>query len=308
MNITVDNLTFYNDADNAWISIRNETAGYASTNIIIQNCTFNAVASTWAGIFATYDVSNVSILNNTFHGGIGSAGVSDVITFVGGSGKTTSNILIQGNDIEGGSHNAVDIQSYYGTMEYVVVKGNKIHNPNHTSLNIYGTNTFPQYVLVDDNDIYDAGAICGASSCPANLAGSEQDRGWPMQNHPGMQWSADYGIVRRNRFYNNGGGSPDIQNTASHNRYYHNVIEGAVRGSYINTTASVDDNIFKNNIWYNNTAVGTVQSSPIFVASGTDITNSAWLYNNIEAVDIGYLASGYRSLAYLEAEIPDCIL
>lgn len=308
--IIIEDFTFRNGSGNSWISMRNSSIGTTSHHITIQNNIFEATKYTWGGIYGSGNVHHISILNNIIKGGVSTATAQgDVIYFVPTTGYSADHILIEGNDIEGGCHNALDIQTAGGTAEYIIIRNNKIHNPNHTSLNIYGSSgTRPQDFLVENNTIYDAGSICGTDSCPDNLCGSAEDRSRPREQHPNLQLSGRAGIIRNNVMYNGGRGI-DIQNTLVNNRIYNNVFYKNVQGIYFNTSFNVYGNKFENNVFIDNTVQGTYVNTPLYVDLGGNNCTNEWSYNNFdETNDIYYKDCNYsygrKTLSYLEKNIP----
>lgn len=309
--IVIENLTFQNGGTNSWISMRNKDSGTTSHHITIRYCKFQATRYTWAGIYLTGNTNHIYIQNNIIEGGVASGDAQgDAIFVVPSAGNSAHHILIEGNDIEGGCHNALEFQTYEGDIEYIVIRNNQIHNPNHTSLNIYGSSSYrPKYVLVDRNAIYDAGSICGADNCPDNICGSVKDKNRPREQHPNLQWSAHYGIIRNNLMYNGGKGFK-VDNMAEKSRIYNNVFYNNVFGAYLNTGNIVTDNIFVNNIFVDNNLPGNEPNHPVEVDSlPAAPCDNQWRNNNFEESNtLLYLACngtpGHKYLSYLETNLP----
>ena len=257
--------------------------------------------------------SYIYLQDNIIKGGISTTkNQLDPVYFVVSTEYTLDHVLIENNEIEGGGHISLDIVITGGIGQYIVIRNNTFHNPNHTTFALYGTGSArPQYVLVANNRIYDAGANCGVDSCPANIGGSVGDRNRPREQHPNFQFSAYDTIVRNNTFYNGGRGI-DIQNIATGNRIYNNVMYGNVHGIYFNTAKDIDNNVFKNNVFLDNNLQSTYANSPLYIFSlGTNCTNE-WAYNNFdETNDINYKDCNYgyswQTVSYLETNIPSIL-
>jgi len=280
--ITIDGLNFSNQSG-SWVSMRE--ASTMEYNII-QNCTFDEVAVNWAGIDMGESGATCrynKILNNTFNG---VCNPDDLIYFRGGC---TYN-LIQGNTFAYYAAH-VSMESQSSTNNYNIFKDNIIYNYYHTGINLY---TNSHYALIEGNTIYDCGKDHADNAC-----GTQSDRDLAFQYHPGLQLGSSYLIIRRNEFHGNGnaiGHQSKDDNTVltQHCRMYHNVFHDNYYGFYANTVGSVTDNIYKNNVFYDNTR-------HVRHAITHATRDNYFFYNNFSGTgDFEYYPDGTPTLGWLE--------
>jgi plastocyanin len=295
--IIIDNLLFRRmGGSNSWIDAQNYgNTGYVTHHITIQGCTFQDAApdtlqnKVWAGFWFTGNIHHISVLNNTIGDTVGSQiSPDDLIHFnPRGASYTVEYLLFEGNTIYGGCHSALGIKN---ASRYAIVRNNNIRNPNHRALEIFAENQpVPSWILVENNVIADSGDLCDsetADDCAENIFGSSQDRTWDRQSHPNFQYVGNYGIVRRNVFYNGGSGLTNTQTqNVSYNRFYHNVSYKNVRGQYTNTTSvtAATDNQFVNNVYVDNDLSGSVSNYPVYYEHVTaSPCVNIWRNNNFD--------------------------
>jgi hypothetical protein len=287
--IIVDGFTIDNANGSKWVALDCKD-GNSSVGFELKNCELVANAYyNWAGLLIAGEVSDVYIHDNIFNGGVGKhPGVADPIFITTrDDNDIIEKILIENNQISGGSHNAVMVQAAHsGTVRKLVFRNNEISNPNHTGM---GFALNGRDILIENNIIFNCGSICekdgDLSSCSENEYGTEKDRSRNRTWHGGislLEW--DHAIIRNNIVTNSGYGiGMDVPNSRNH-RVYNNVFHSNTRGLEINAgSPGIYDNHFVNNVWYNNTLNSPEPDFELRVVSLDPINYRNIFRNNIVA-------------------------
>ena len=259
-------------------------------HITIQNLQFDH-GSDWGGI--RLKNSNYSkLLNNVIKNGDGDA------IHVKNDSKYN---LIEGNDIGDAVHGCIDIEGPTGngsveefntiSPRFTVIRNNWFHNGLHTNIQVEAN---VHHIVLEGNRI------------------SEGKTG-------GLQLDASAIIVRRNLMYENEEAGISVESNfykgtrkyCNHNRIYNNVIYDNLLslnperhgGQETNTTLSVNDNIFKNNIYNQN------GDQEIYFWAGDGSEINPFSHNNIisynTGADVVKWRNSNRSLVEIELEHPE---
>jgi hypothetical protein len=233
---------------------------------IIQNCEFYKSKS-YGGTKVGYSSNYNKFLNNVFEDApintqfeltncdslpYGSdcdcdTAPADFISIYSGIGN-----IIEGNIFGTTSHGCVNLEPRNwdpwgdSKSDLTVVRNNTFVNKYHTGMN---ANCM---VLAEGNRFYDMG-----SKCKESPSKKSRDRKI-TDGHPGIYVMSSNSIVRNNICDNNGwgillGAKGGGSYVSEHERYYHNTLYNnhyQVMHSG-NSGAAYNDNVFKNNIFYN---------------------------------------------------------
>jgi len=269
--IVIDGLRFI-DAGHYWINME------GATNCIISNGYYEK-ARGWAGFRLTEGANYNKIQNNTL---IATCPCSSICEDQGGPHdivniKDSNHILVEGNIIVGGTHDAIGVYDRVSGQNYTVIRNNYIQNKMHSNIDIWGI----EYLLFENNVVAD-----GGNERTTNWCGSDGDRAMPDLEHKGIMTNTKYAIIRNNTAVNNGTGislttpsnllSEPWKVICTDNRYYNNTISRNITGVRHNSVNPTVGNIIKNNIMYNNRSYEV----DIYDGTGTDSTNY-FINNNI---------------------------
>ena len=270
--ITIEGIHFH-DITHSW------GRAVHSSNIVVKGNNFTQLGT--GGILKSInfiDCNRISILNNTLDD------ASDNIALIG-----TSYSLIEGNTVTKGGHTLWAIKC----GNYNIVRNNHFDNHDQKIGEIYDCH--------DDRSHTDQTyfGLLGYNHAKHNLVegntfaytAPNDDGGGPYNS---IQYAGQEGIIRNNVFFESHGtalGMANYQEEAMynlHNRIYNNVFYDNMRGGVV-TGGSSDptrftDNLFKNNIFYQNYpgpigwADNHLSATQI---SHHDMDNFRFEYNNI---------------------------
>lgn len=206
-------------------------------------------------------------------------------------------LLIENCNFGNVDHNALSFEDMgSGEISRVIIRNNTFNNKYHTNLELWN-NT--RWFLVEGNIIKNAGEKATENYCGIV---TENEPRW---EHGGLKIQADYSIIRKNIFYNNGrmqwAALSGDNETNYQNRMYHNTSYGEQRGLDLSECFEATyDNYFKNNIVY--------QSGGYCVKRNISETKrkNYYINNNLKGGEFTYKpeVSGYTTLEYLQQNYP----
>jgi len=272
-----------------WVHCRSTNCSYN----IIRNCDFfNITTPEFNGMYFGYgNAHHNRIINNTLRT---DCYPNDLIKMWQGANYN----LVENNTLLGGAHGGIVLIGRGTENSHNIIRNNYVRNHLHTGINVYAN---ADENLVEGNIIVDSGEVCDDNGCSANTCGSSGDRSLARPWHPGIQLGTSNSIIRNNVLINNGL-SIDLHTSAeslsSNNRIYHNTMNQNYYGLYSNTQSDMYDNVFKNNIAYNNSILEIRRT-----VAGTS-TDDYYINNDILGSGIDVYPPGTTSLSYLETNYP----
>lgn len=266
--IILDGLNITN-AGHYWVNMEGN-----STYNIIRN-SYMSRADGWGGILLRDGANYNKIQNNTLvavcSGGAG--GPHDTIMV-----WNSHHNLIEDNNVDKGTHVAINIEGRGTSPSYNIVRNNILSNPWHSNLSFYGDSGLS---LAEGNIILDAG-----ENYTENMCGSDRDRGMARNNHKGLQTGTTNLIVRNNVMINNGVNvfpdySYDAPDKVTDNlRMYNNTLYLQYTAVYDFSDGGIYGNIWKNNIIYGrNKAVDHYDSYAKVYFINNNIMNGSIRFN-----------------------------
>jgi len=245
-----------------------------STHNIIKNCHFQS-DDIVGGIIMRNGTDYNKVLNNMLIG----TNMYDLIDCTRGCSYN----LFESNHLEGATHFALHFQSRDGPAYHNVIRGNTLVSRLHNGLCLY---TSSNYGLVERNLFYD----CGADETGTVI-------------HAGFQLGASHCIIRNNVFVDNWYaltmGTSSGGSTSFYNRVYNNTFMGNKTAIFHNTVGPLHDNVFKNNILYNQT-LNEVRRTVLY-----DPDDDLYVNNDILGAPVRWDPDGEQPLAYWHSNYPD---
>jgi len=252
--IVVEGLTI----DNALGWARIETSHY---NRFTGNHFKRATADGTTGGFKFVQSNYNRVMNNTFEDG------NDDLVI-----QQSDHNVIEGNNFVAGRHSIFSLRC----GNYNVIRGNYFYNETQKIGEIYdceGTSDAPVLLDATKHNLVEGNRF-------AYTLASGQD-----YRYNGIQYSGQYGIVRRNDFYDNQGGALNFQvysDEALYNyghRVYNNTFVSnkceAIAASGSSTSARYTNNLVVNNLLYKNVGCGGENTQ-----TGVANTTAVVLQNN----------------------------
>ncbi|KYK24449.1 hypothetical protein AYK26_06790 [Euryarchaeota archaeon SM23-78] len=286
--LIIDGLNIRNTGS-YWVYCRSTHCSYN----IIRNCDFfNITREEFNGMyFGLGNAHHNQIINNTLRS---DCWPNDLLKMWQGANYN----LVEGNTLLGGAHGGIVLIGRGTENSHNIIRNNYIRNHLHTGLNVYAN---ADENLIERNIIVDSGEVCDDSGCSANTCGSSGDRSLARPWHPGIQLGTSNSIIRNNVLINNGP-SIDLHTSAeslsSNNRIYHNTINQNYYGLYSNTQGDMYDNVFKNNVAYNNIVL------EIRRAIAGNLSDDYYINNNIFGASSDIYPPGTSSIDIMEQNYP----